>query len=457
MTSAAPPIPLPLAADARRLLALAWPVVLVSLNWTILHVTDVVVVGLVSTGEAAALGASRAITFIAIVAALGWLSGVLVSVSRAEGAGDLAATGRHLRSGLALAVVLGIALAAALIALPEAMLRALGVDAGIAPAAARVVRVMGIAFPFQLVIVAASYFLEGISRPRRVMVINLAVLPMNALLAWALSAGHLGLPALGAVGAATATAIASAAGACGMVAACLTAPHARERGLRDWAAASGAEVRNGAIALMRFGAVPALASGLELAGFSILIALSTQLGTLVAHGFQIVFSIHNVTFALAIGLGSAAGVRVGNAVGEGLARDALRRAALAAALAAVPLAAAALVLVFAAAPIVAQFPGDPRAHAAAVAMLAVWAPFVLFDGLQVVFVYALRSLGDQVAAGLCGIVAFFIVTGGLGLGLVHAGMDSMALPWASGLGMLTAALLSGARLVWVSGRVRPES
>ena len=50
--------------------------------------TDVVVVGLVSVHEAAALSASRAITFVGIVASLSWLSGVLVFASRADGAGS---------------------------------------------------------------------------------------------------------------------------------------------------------------------------------------------------------------------------------------------------------------------------------------------------------------------------------------------------------------------------------
>ena len=77
----APAAPLPGArAETRRILALAWPVILTSLNWTILHVTDVIVVGLTGTGEAAALGASRALTFIGIVMVLGGLSGVLVFV-----------------------------------------------------------------------------------------------------------------------------------------------------------------------------------------------------------------------------------------------------------------------------------------------------------------------------------------------------------------------------------------
>ena len=68
-------------------------------------------------------------------------------------------------------------------------------------------------------------------------------------------------------------------------------------------------------------------------------------------------------------------------------------------------------------------------------MLPVWAPFILFDGVQVVLVYALRSLGDQVVAGVNSIVAFFLVTGGAGWWLVarRRGARS-ALVYASGIG-----------------------
>ena len=83
-----------LSAEMRRILSLAWPVALTSLNWTILHVTDVIVVGFTGTEEVAALGASRALTFPGIVMGLGALSGVLVHVSRADGAKDLPGTGR---------------------------------------------------------------------------------------------------------------------------------------------------------------------------------------------------------------------------------------------------------------------------------------------------------------------------------------------------------------------------
>jgi MATE family multidrug resistance protein len=446
-----------IAEETRRILALAWPVMLTSLNWTILHVTDVIVVGLVGTGEVAALGASRSLTFVAIVAGLAGLSGVLVFTARADGAGDLKRTGGVLREGLALALLLGLAMGLLLLALAAPMLAAMGVAESLVPEAARVVRVMGISFPFQLVIVAASYFLEGVSRPRRVMTVNLSILPLNAVLAWALSGGHLGLPALGAVGAATATAIASAIGAAGMLGAVWTLPRARLRGVHDFSAAAWAAVPAGVARLARFGIVPAIASGLELAGFSILIALSTRLGDAAAHAFQIVFSIHNVTFGVALGLGSAAGVRAGNAVGEGTPAAAVPRTLIAVGVAALCTGLLAVLLVIGRADVVGLFPATGDVHALALAMVPLWAPFILFDGVQVVLVYALRSLGDQVAAGINSIIAYFLVTGGAGWWLIHAGFGLTGLVYASGAGMVAAAALHGGRFALVSYRFRLKS
>src|SRR3546814_3696618 len=91
-------------------------------------------------------------------------------------------------------------------------------------------------------------------------------------------------------------------------------------------------------------------------------------------------------------------------------------------------------------------------------MLIVWAPFILFDGIQVVFLYALRSVGDQVAAGINGIIGFFIVTGGLGWLLVRKlEIGPMALVYASAAGMVVAAVLQFGRLLLVSARIRSRS
>jgi MATE family multidrug resistance protein len=446
----------PAGAELRRIAALAWPVVLTSLNWTLLHLTDIVVLGAVGIGEVEAMGASRALTYVAIVIGWTWLTGVLVFVARADGAADLPATGVQFRAGILFALMLGAVVAAPLWLAALPLLRAVGVAADVAPAAARVVEVMALASPFQMVLAATSFFLEGVSRPRRVLAVNLVTLPVNAVLAWAWSGGHLGLPAWGAVGAAWATVTASALGAALMVAAAMRLPRADARALRTLALGPWRDSARLVPALARFGVVPAIASGLELGGFAILIALSTQLGPVPAHAFQIVFSVHNVTFALAMGVGSAAGVRVGNAVGAGEVHLVRFRTALAASLAGGATGLAALLLALAPVAVAGLFPADPAVTALSAEMLRGWAPFILFDGLQCVLIYALRSLGDQVRAGVNGIIAYFLVTGGLGHALVAAGLGPWALVWASGLGMAAAAALHGARLLQIT-RARPRS
>lgn len=447
--------PRPILAETRALLALAWPVALTSLNWTILGVTDIVFVGLTGTDQVAAFGASRAVTLVTLVGGISWLSGVLVQAARADGAGDRLRTGAVLREGLILASVLGFAGLAILGLFATPLLAAIGVAPTLIEPAAQVVRVLALCFPVQLVSVAASFFLEGVSRPRRVMTVQLATLPVNALLAWAWSGGHIGFPAWGAVGAAAATAAASVLGAVGMLAAAWGA--GRTCGVRDVSLAPWRAALPGAAALGRFGTVPALASALELGGFSVLIALSTGLGEATAHAFQIVFSVHNITFSTALGLGSAAGVRVGNAVGADDADAARLRTTIALALAALVAGALALLIAWTSRPITMAFPGTTEVHRVALAMLPFWAPFILFDSVQIVLVYALRSLGDQVVAGVNGIVAFFLVTGGAGWLLIAHGAGPLGLVWASGAGMVAATVLHGARFVWISAAVRQRS
>lgn len=438
-------------------MTLAWPVIVTSLNWMVLQVTDVVLVGLVSTEQVAMLGASRTIGFVAVVAGLGALTGILVFTARADGAGDLPATGRLLHEGLVLAMVLAVLAGVPIYLFAQPLLAMIGVAHPLIAGTAVVVRIFAVSLPFYLATFALSYFLEGISRPQRVTAINLAILPINAVLAWALSGGHLGFAAMGAAGAGVATLVAVALGAFGLLAAIWTLPDARIRGVRDLASTDLADRRAGIARLFIFGAMPAVAAALEIAGFALLIGLSTRLSDTVAHAYQIVFSLHNATFAVAVGFGSAAGVRAGNAVGEGARAAAAHRVMIALTLALAVTGVLVLGLIFGRPLIVAAFPATGAVHRLAAAMLLLWVPFILFDTAQMVLASALRSLGDQVAAGVNSIIAFFGVTGGTGWLLVERGYGATGLVIASAAGMVAAAALHGARFWWISERLRLKS
>jgi len=150
-----------------------------------------------------------------------------------------------------------------------------------------------------------------------------------------------------------------------------------------------------------------------------------------------------------MGFGSAAGVRVGNAVGAGLRAEAWPRALIAGGLAAGLLGIISLAMVFGAPILVLPFSDDPAVIALAASMLSIMAAFLIFDGLQYVFGAALRSLGAQVWASVNGIFGFFVVTGGLGWLLVARGWGPDGLAYAAGLGMLVCAVLQFARLAFV--------
>src|SRR3546814_14349461 len=80
---------------------------LTSLNWTLLHLIDVPVVGQVSTHELGALAAGRALTYVPIIVGIAAMSGVLVFKSRADGAGDRRRLGGIFRQGGARARLMG--------------------------------------------------------------------------------------------------------------------------------------------------------------------------------------------------------------------------------------------------------------------------------------------------------------------------------------------------------------
>jgi len=113
-----------------------------------------------------------------------------------------------------------------------------------------------------------------------------------------------------------------------------------------------------------------------------------------------------------------------------------------------------LVYLLLAQPIVAALTADAAVAREAVLMLLILSPFILCDGLQAILVAALRALGDQVAAGVNGIIAFFLVMSLAGWAGWRLDWGAGGLAFAAATGMVAAMLLQGARFWRVSSRYR---
>jgi MATE family multidrug resistance protein len=441
--------------EARRLLALAWPVALTSLQWILMNLTDTALVGRYSTAELGAMGAGRAIVWVPVVMGVGGLSGVLVFAGRADGAGERHTAGDALRQGMMTGFVFGVIASALIIAGAGTAVSQMDVAPELRGSATAYTRLLVVGLPLQMLFSAASFFMEGISRPRVAMTVNLASIPVNALLAWVLINGHLGRPPMGAAGAALGTVLTQLGSTVTLIWLVHRMRDAREYGVitaepfvhrwrRAWA--EGGELR-------RFAVAPALAQGFELLGFSLLMTAAAQQSAAVSGAFQAAISLHIAAMTAAAGLGSAAGVRVANAVGEGRSAAARPRTLIATAMVVAFTLIFTVLYLFAAPTLLAPFSDDAEVVALGAAMLRLIAPVTALDGAQYVFLYSLRSLGDQRAAGWISTGSF---AGVMGLGGWWAagpgGFGPLGLMGGVAVGVVVAAFALGARFWWRSAR-----
>jgi MATE family multidrug resistance protein len=260
---------------------------------------------------------------------------------------------------------------------------------------------------------------------------------------WALMFGHWGAPALGLEGSGLATSIARTY----MAAFLLGAIVWRERRTGGrWIRACW---RPAMARLRRLAVLGLPAAGqilFEGAVFAIVTALAARLdeASLAAH--SIALQVISTTYMVTLGIGSAAAVRVGHAIGR---RD---RAAAAAAgwtallSGAVFMAAAGVVLWAAPRWLAHLFIGDPAVIRLAAVLLRIAAVMELFDGLQT---GALRGLGDTRSPMLAHLAGYWMV------GLPVTYVLCFPLGWGVRgiwVGLTTAIMIIGAALVLVWAR-----
>jgi multidrug resistance protein, MATE family len=180
--------------------------------------------------------------------------------------------------------------------------------------------------------------------------------------------------------------------------------------------------------------------------------LAAQLGVIAAAAFQAVIALHVTALVVAIGCASAAGVRVGNAVGERAFGDIARRgwSAVAVTVAATAVFSVVFLLFPDASLQLFDEEGSPVLAIAKV-MLLIVAPVILFDALQVVLVYALRAAGDPAFAALNQAISFLIIMVGVAWIAIHKyNLGATGLAIGLVVGIIFSASLMMARFIWIT-------
>lgn len=414
---------------------------------------DTVMTGRYAAEELAAYALAQAVFMTLMLVGMGLVTGTVVLVAQADGAGRSRECGTIWRTSLADALFLGAGIA--LLLLPgETLFRALGQETRLAERAGVTLRMLALGLPGLMAFQVTSFLLEGIRKPHLALVVmaagNLANLALNAILI----EGRLGLPAMGAAGAALASSLVRTAMAAGLASLALRLPTARAYGL----VGTPPEVPHLRRRLLTLGLPVAAAQGLESTAFNLLIVMAGWLGAVPLATFQIVLNLTALVYMLTIGVATATSVRVGAAVGRRSLPEAARaaRIGLWAGLAATGT--AGLLLVVARGPILGLYTADPAVLALAFSVVMLLPPALLVDCAQGVLGAALRGGSDVRLPTLLYLLAFWgVQLPAARLLAFEAGLGVTGLVLAILLGCAVATLLLGARLALLlrAGRLVP--
>ena len=440
-----PLLPRTIRGEIAPMLRLGAPLALGELGWMAMGIVDTLMAGRLG---AAALGASSLgsmVVYPVAICATGMLLGMDTLVAQSHGAGDHADSRRTLANGVWLGLALSPVVALAVLGLVP-VLRASGANPRVMTLLAPYLRALLLGMPGLMLYAAFRRYLQAVDFAGPVAFALVSANLVNLAGNWALMFGHWGAPALGLEGSGLATSIARTY----MAAFLLGAIVWRERRTGSrwfracWRPAMGPLRRLVVLGLPAAGQIL-----FEGAVFAIVTALAARLdeASLAAH--SIALQVISTTYMVTLGIGSAAAVRVGHAIGR---RD---RAAAAAAgwtallSGAVFMAAAGVVLWAAPRWLAHLFIGDPAVIRLAAVLLRIAAVMELFDGLQTVATGALRGLGDTRSPMLAHLAGYWMV------GLPVTYVLCFPLGWGVRgiwVGLTTAIMIIGAALVLVWAR-----
>jgi MATE family multidrug resistance protein len=385
------------------MLRLAIPVVIVQVGMMAMGVVDTIMVGHISAQALAAVALGNLYFFTLAVFALGTLMVLDPVVAQAVGAGDRSAVARAVQRGVIIAALLTVP-AVALLTLAAPLFSLARQPAEVIPlAAAYAIRTAPGTFPFLLFVVFRQT-LQAMGRTAPIVGAIIGANLANGVLNWMLIFGHLGFPAMGVVGSAWATTISR-------VLLLLWLWAASRRDLHPLLSPIRPEIwRLQPLARMfRLGIPIGAQSVLEFGAFALVALMMGWMGTQAMAGHQVAINLAALTFMVPLGVGDAASVLVGQAVGRGDPEGARgsARAAFACGVAFMTMTGA----VFLSLPesLARLYSRDLGVIGVAASLIPIAGVFQIFDGIQVVASGVLRGLGDTRAPMVANLLGYWVV------------------------------------------------
>lgn len=403
-------------AELRSTLALAWPLILANLTQQVIQATDVLLMGRLGATQLAAATLALNLTFTFNLFMLGLVTASSPMMASALGRRFNAVRDvrRTFRAGLWLLVI---ALPAYWLALWNigTLMRAFGETEELARQGQSFMRAyMWCTGPW-LVFQLLRNFVSALERPRIILWLSLGGIGLNALLSWSLIFGHLGLPALGLPGGGVGSTLTWFI-LCGALV-LMTTLDRRFRRFRLFGHFWRFDPER-TMAMVRLGWPIGVTMALEMGVFALAAYFMGWIGAPAVAAHAVALQLAALTFMVPLGLGQAATVRVGLALGRRDEAGITRAGWTAWVMGVAFMGSMAIVMWSIPRPLVTLFLADGPRNALviglAVSFLRVAAAFQLVDGAQVIGAGMLRGLHDTRWPLLFALVGYWVV--GLGIG-----------------------------------------
>ena len=305
-----------LAASARRIAPLAWPVFVGQVSVLAFATIDTLLVARASENDLAALAVGAAAYITVFIGLMGVLLALSPIVGQLYGAGKLAEAGRQVHQALWLVAALAL-LGSTLLVFPEPFLALSRASPAVETKMRGYLLALAFSLPASLLFTVYRAFNVAVSRPKAVMVLQIGGLVLKLPLSTALVFGvpAIGVPALGVVGCGIATCVAMWAQA--LAASWLL--H-RDRFYDGFALFGRGLDRPDLAALrhhLRLGLPMGAAILVEVTGFSFMALFISRLGTTPVAGHQLAVNLVSLLFMMPLALGNATSTLVAQRIGAG--------------------------------------------------------------------------------------------------------------------------------------------
>ncbi len=372
-----------------ELVRLSFPIVLQRLGIMTMAIVDTMMVGRFSAQELAYQSIGYVPVATVIIVSIGLMMGTMVLTSNAFGAEDYKECGRIWRRSLPYGFILGM-VGFVICMFGEPVLIMLGQQADIAKGGGVVMQAVALGIPMTTVMLACTFFLEGINRPLPGMIFMLIANLVNIFMNWILVYGHLGFAPMGAEGSAWATTIVRTFLAVGMVLFILRMKGHEIYGIREKIDLRLHKWKR----LRHIGYGAGLTNGAEHMGFATLEVFAGWIGPLTLGAMAIAFNVYGIPYMISYGIAGATSVRIGIALGRNDHRDLLLAGTCGMIFNVIMMLPLLAVLIIFPENIAGFFTTEPELVMVAVPLIILSAWMLLFDSLQTVIGNGLRGRRD---------------------------------------------------------------